>query len=761
MTDVMDKVAALLCGYASKKIDGSYISAFGRRIKRSQEWTSDDDVRSSLSDLRISDDALKAFSSEKNRRLICACIFAKDIGPSKHVDPAYMESADDKEKVRNEIREFILTVHGRIWSDSTVAAIMGRREVQNTVRKDLEKVMAELKAVRDSQYGQGDDTDIIVTSYPSASPAFTGRDMDLFELSLLVEKNDTVFVYGPDGIGKTEMCRKFAEAWACKGPVAWLGYDGDLRSTIVWHLKVNGMNENEILDEEMLFWSKLSILANDPGALLIIDDVAVDDKHLKTVSKYGFRKIFISSDKGRMNGYANIELGPLSENDSYEMLMRSLNEDKKEWAAARERDIRNLLRSVRHHALTISMMARSINAGGRSEELTEVLPADADGRIRELLEMSPLSDREKEVLTILSMLPGSGMPLRRFTSFSGTDDKETDTIIRSLEVKGWIDVTRTEGSGDEVISAHRMVLRIMKERFGPKENDCGMFLASLERFFDLGRVFNNWTEKMDLLPVLISATDTASESPYAPVLYSLSGRYLCGSGNYDAALEHYFKALELKERIFGADHPGLAPTYTGLGNVYSDKGEYDKAVECYVKALRLSGRMVGIDDPNIAATYNNVGISYSERREYDKALIYYEKALNIRERLLGEDHEDTATTCNNIGNAYSDKGEQDRSLEYYFRALAIREKVFGEDHYYTAVTHSNVGVAYLRMKEYDKALENTVKAMDIMRRAAGQDHPDTVAMYEVIAYIQEMTGVEDTYAEYRPKANDDWNFMYM
>ena len=764
MTDILNRIAAWLCKYAYMKIDNTYLSAFGRKVKRPQNGTIDNEIISSLSDLKVSDDAWKVFASEKNRRLICACIFAEDIGPAKHMDPTYTESMTDdvKERVRNEIREFILTVHERVWS-SAVAERMSYREIQNSIRHDLAEVITELKALRDSQTQEDDE---VVTSYPSPSSVFTGREMDLFELSLLLEKNRTVFVCGPEGIGKTEMCRKFADAWLSSGnegekrSVAWLGYDGDLRSTMVWHMKVNGIRENEILDEEKLFWSKLSILAEDNGVLLITDDVNEEDEYLRIISKYGFRKIFISENKEYLKRYAGIELKPLSDNDAYDMFIASLKEEKREFMKDKEKEVREMLRTAKGHALTISLAATAMNIHDKQpKEIADMISKDPAGRIGALLNISPLNDKEKEVLGTLSMLPISGMPLRRFKVFSGME--EDDLIIRSLENKGWANITKKERSGDEIISVHPSVMKITKERFGNKDNEYGLFFSSLERFFDLGRAFNNWTEKMDLLPVLISATDAASDSPYAPVLYSLAGRYLRGSGNYEAALEYYFKALELKERTFGADHPGIAPTYTGIGNVYSDKGEYDKAVEYYIKALKLSGRMAGINDPGIAATYNNVGISYAEKGEYEKALIYYEKALEIREKALGKDHEDTAATYNNLGNAYSDKGEYDQALIYYEKALEVREKVFGPDHYYTAVTHSNIGIVYLRKEEYEKASENLVKAMEIMRRTIGPEHPDTVAVHEMLSYICELTGKEDEYREYKPKPYTDWNSMYI
>ncbi|MDR2866538.1 MAG: tetratricopeptide repeat protein [Methanomassiliicoccaceae archaeon] len=789
MKDVLlEKFAALLSGYASAKIEGSYLSVFGRKIKRSQKGeTMDGEVASALSGLRMTENVGKVLGSEKNRRLICGCIFIRDTEPTRRVDPSEMEYLNDtdiKEKVLREIKELMLTVHDRIWAQPGTEEKMGRCEVQGSIRTDLMDVMRELIAVHDKGGSQRPAGGPVMTSYPRPSDTFMGRETELLQLSLLAERSDAVFVCGPAGIGKTEMCRKFAEGWADtedddsnigKRPVIWLAYDGDLRSTIAWHLKVEGIEEGTILNEETLFRYKLSVLADNPRTLMVIDDLnAQDDTHLSAVLQYRFKKIFISRDPGYLKRNVGMEIGTLSEGTAAEMLLRILSDSKRRWARQREREVHSLLSHACYHTLTVAQIARHINMHGTKPRIlrrmsaagTASRPAGDDemiaARLSMLMAMSSLDGREREILKVLSMLPASGMPLGRFIEFSGLDSRRDGDVLRSLEDKGWAELTHIDRTDDDMISVNPMIADILRRDFSPGEDECAAFFRSVERFFDLGRAFNNWAEKMDVLPVLISAADAAAEGIYAPTLNSLAGRYLRGSGNYDASLRYYFKALDLRIGMFGAEHPGIAPMYTGIGNVYSDKGDYDKAVEYYIKALRVSGRMSGINDPSIASTYNNVGTAYAEREEYGKAIEYYGKALEIRERVLSIGHEDTAATYNSMGNAYSDSGEYGKAIEYYGKALKIREKVFGSDHYYTAATHSNIGVAHLRTGAHIKALESAVKAMEIMNRTAGADHPDTMAAYEMVSYIQKILGNGDeVYSEYRsPTPAEDWNFMY-
>ncbi|MDR0198139.1 MAG: tetratricopeptide repeat protein [Methanomassiliicoccaceae archaeon] len=772
----LKEVAEWLNRYAVGMMTGSYLSIFGRKIKRPKEgMTLNGEIAQALSGLRISGNAEKAFISGRNRRLVCAYIFTEDIGPVEPIDPSNVGEAEEdaKEKVRKEIKKFILTVHDRIWVLPGTAEKIGDREIQNNIKRDMDEVVAELKAIHDmSEAMIGSEDDVphgnpVTTSYPSPSRHFTGREAELLALSLLAERNDAVFVCGAEGTGRTELCRKFAEGWADMrdedgngSPVVWVEHNGSLRSSVAWDLKIKGINESELQDEGKTFRAKLSALGEDPRTLMIVDGLdAVADEHMDEVLHYRFKKIFISGNAGYLGSYPGIEVKALSEEASEEMFLGSLKEGRKGQADGEA--VRGLLRSAGYHTLTVALMAAHLNTHGTEiRELLERMDgarADgADGRIRELLRLTSLDDAETDALKVASSLPPSGMDLERFEAFSELDRG----TLMSLRDKGMIRVAHI-GRADR-ISVDPQIARALRSEFGPLGDECRTFFGSLEKFFDISRTDfsrtnDKWIEKADLLPVLMSVTDLAGEGLYAPILCSLTGRYLRSSGNSDEALRYYYKALRLKEKIFGATHPSLAPTYAGIGNAYADKWEYDTAVEYYIKALKLSGRMSGIIDPSIASTYNNVGMAYSEIGEYAKAREYYFQALEIRKKVLGPDHPDTAATYNGIGDAYSDGGDPSKALEFYSKALEIRKRAFGKDNYYTAVTYSNIGVAYLHMREYGKALEHCTKAMEILKRTAGVDHPDTEVAYDAVAYIREMM---DRKNNKRERPGPDWNPMY-
>ena len=189
--------------------------------------------------------------------------------------------------------------------------------------------------------------------------------------------------------------------------------------------------------------------------------------------------------------------------------------------------------------------------------------------------------------------------------------------------------------------------------------------------------------------------------------------------------ENAFNSHEVEDILQTDDGVSYATLFNNLAGVYKDQGDYVKALEYYGKALAIKERVLGTDHPNTATTYNNLAVVYKNQGDYVKALEYYGKTLAIRERVLGTDHLDTATTYNNLAVVYEDQGDYVKALEYYGKALAIKERVLGTDHPNTATTYNNLAVVYQDQGDYVKALEYYGNALAIRERVLGTDHLDT------------------------------------
>ena len=104
-------------------------------------------------------------------------------------------------------------------------------------------------------------------------------------------------------------------------------------------------------------------------------------------------------------------------------------------------------------------------------------------------------------------------------------------------------------------------------------------------------------------------------------------------GTSKKALEYYGKALAIKEKVLGAEHPSTARTYGNLSGVYLAQLDLEKALEYSLKALTVSEKMLGLKHPYTAKAYGNVSGVYLAQGDFEKALEYSLKALAVTEKM--------------------------------------------------------------------------------------------------------------------------------
>jgi tetratricopeptide (TPR) repeat protein len=75
-----------------------------------------------------------------------------------------------------------------------------------------------------------------------------------------------------------------------------------------------------------------------------------------------------------------------------------------------------------------------------------------------------------------------------------------------------------------------------------------------------------------------------------------------------------------------------------IGSVWRILGHYQKAIEYYNKALEIKTRFFGEEHPTVAAAWYALGDTWLELGDYQKAVEYLEKALTVREQVLGGQH---------------------------------------------------------------------------------------------------------------------------
>ena len=102
-------------------------------------------------------------------------------------------------------------------------------------------------------------------------------------------------------------------------------------------------------------------------------------------------------------------------------------------------------------------------------------------------------------------------------------------------------------------------------------------------------------------------------------------------------------------------HP-LEPKATRMMNDLAiwlkNRAEHDEAKPLFQRALAIREKALGSEHPDVAQSLNNLALLYYNQGQYAKAEPLYQRALAIREKALGPEHPDVATSLNNLARLY-------------------------------------------------------------------------------------------------------------
>jgi CHAT domain-containing protein/Tfp pilus assembly protein PilF len=210
--------------------------------------------------------------------------------------------------------------------------------------------------------------------------------------------------------------------------------------------------------------------------------------------------------------------------------------------------------------------------------------------------------------------------------------------------------------------------------------------------------------------------------------------------DYNKAEQFFQRALAIREKALGAEHPSVANTIRNLALLYEDKGDYIKAEPLYQRALAIREKAFGPDRPIVADTLNDLAILYIEKGDYGKVEPLYQRALAIYEKAFGPDSASVATALNNLASLYQYKGDYNKAEQLLQRTLAIREKVLGMEHPAFANSLNNLASLYDVKGDYDKAEPLYQRALAIEEKTLGPDHPDVAASLNNLADLYKDKG---------------------
>jgi len=323
---------------------------------------------------------------------------------------------------------------------------------------------------------------------------------------------------------------------------------------------------------------------------------------------------------------------------------------------------------------------------------------------------------------ILFLAPATGTYQIVATSFGGTGMGPFTLTITEDDAKladaleGKVKFLLSKGNDAEALETARELLKVRSRLQGPKHwktVDAQWHIRTLE--------------KIAALPAKAKA-----ELAKAKKLNDAEAFQLYQQGKYAEAGVLVQKALDLRRKLLGEEHPDTGESYANLAHILYAQGKYAEAGVFCQKSLDLCRKLLGEEHPHTAGSYHNLAVYLSAQRKYPEAGVLSQKALDLYRKLLGEEHRHTATSYGNLALDLNAQGKYAEAGVLLQTSLDLRRKLLGEDHPDTATSYDGLANNLNAQGKYAEAGVLFQKALDLRRKLLGE-HRDTATSYNNLA----------------------------
>ncbi len=234
----------------------------------------------------------------------------------------------------------------------------------------------------------------------------------------------------------------------------------------------------------------------------------------------------------------------------------------------------------------------------------------------------------------------------------------------------------------------------------------------------------------------------AEHRDVAQSMYGL-GRALDAQSDHDRAEPLLRGAVDLRRRLLGPEHADVADSLNALALMLYKTGDYTEAEQHCVAALDMRRRLHGDEHVDVANGLASLALMDSAQGDYAAAAEHTQQALDVYRKLLGADHPYVGTMLHNLATCLGELGDLDGAEAACRESLAIRSARLGPDHPFVAYDLATLANILRKRKAFTEAEESARAALELRRRVLGPDHPDVADSLDALSQILEDQGHAD------------------
>jgi len=241
--------------------------------------------------------------------------------------------------------------------------------------------------------------------------------------------------------------------------------------------------------------------------------------------------------------------------------------------------------------------------------------------------------------------------------------------------------------------------------------------------------------------------------------YAESNR-LFQSGAYADAQAAAERALQMRERLLGEDHAGVAEALNQVAMISAERNDRAKAETLYRRALAINERVFGLNHPKVADTLDGMTRNARLRNEYAAGEKLGKRAIAIRTDHYGADHPMIVSSLGVLADLYAFKNDLRAADQLADRAFDIVSRMYGPDDQ----TYADFAIRSSRSKmllgNFARAEELAIVALATTERLSAPDSPSVALAVVNLAGVYFNKGdnvkAEQTY----PRAVDIYRKLF-
>ena len=199
-----------------------------------------------------------------------------------------------------------------------------------------------------------------------------------------------------------------------------------------------------------------------------------------------------------------------------------------------------------------------------------------------------------------------------------------------------------------------------------------------------------------------------------------------GKKNLPQAIAYQKRALDLEERLSGAESLDVAYDLNNLGVWYGTNEQWKEGGEALARAAKIREKKLGEKSVLLAVTLGNLAENYSHQKRYDEAISLYNRAATIYEN--DGSPTEAARAHDKEAGLYLDQGKTAPAVKVLRQVLALREKAFGKDNILVAETLNNIAVTEMTAGHNAVAEPLFDRAYKIVKKQSDREIIDSVKM---------------------------------